>query len=98
MEGSRSVQMMCSHPHLSSIDVTKAVFAQLIYTGDGRSLTLVMCGASLLFPCLLSPSPWLNRWHQQLIGLYAGEDSSPRGNSPGQIPSHCVVQSAVSVP
>lgn len=42
--------------------------------------------------------PWLNRWHHQLIGIYAGEDSSLRGNSPGQISSHCVVQSAVSGP
>lgn len=56
MEISRSVQMMCSHPHLSSIDVIEAVFVQLIYVDDGRSLTLVMCGAGLVFPCLLSPS------------------------------------------
>lgn len=56
MEGSRSVQMMCSHPHLSSIDVIEGVSAQLIFVGDGRSLTLDTCGASLVFPCLLSPS------------------------------------------
>lgn len=56
MEGSRSVQMMCSHPHLSSIDVIKAVFAQLIYAGDGRSPYTghVWCKPGFLLPPLPS--------------------------------------------
>lgn len=100
MEGSRSVQMMCSHPQLSSI---KAVFAhfnlywcwKIPYTGH------VWCKPGFPRPPLsiyCRIKPWLSRWHHQLIWLYAGEDSPPRGNSPGQISSHCVVQSAVSGP
>ena len=102
-DDSRSAQMMCWYPQLSSTHVIKAVFVRfnlcwwwkISYTGKVRwKPCFTMCLLSLHSRIKTQ----LNRWHHQLLWLYAGEDSPPRGNSSGQISNHYVVQSELSGP